>query len=273
MVEPVACVDEHRLRLGQGRRLGRRVFFVNLVGVVRLGPGDDGSFAAWPSDLDREALRLAGREATQRLVAGEVAAAGDHFLRLLIRPAANDDARADAACVAARAAQRHRHAGRGGVVAIEQRRLVEAVHHHVLVPVVVEVAQRNAVRDVFRLETPLAAGLCEAQAAVVAKNHVGDGQRRVQKDFFACLRRRQFAEPGGPLDGVEVLRVERMAVGDQQILKAVEVHVEEGCTPGPLCGSDTAEVGCVHVAVVTPVHEERVAVNDRPVDQLVDRLG
>ena len=141
MVEPVACVDEHRRRLGQGRRLGRRVFFVNLVGVVRLGPGDNGSSAAWPSDLDREALRLAGREAPQRFVASEVTAAGDHFLRLLIRPAANDDARADAACIAARAAQRHRHTGRGGIVAIEQRRLIETVHHHVLIAVIVQVAE------------------------------------------------------------------------------------------------------------------------------------
>ena len=128
-------------------------------------------------------------------------------------------------------------------------------------------------RDVFRLEAPLAASLGETQATLVSENHVRDVQRRVQEDFFACLRRRQFAELGGTLDGVEVLRVERMAVGDQQILEAVEIHVEEGRAPGPLCGSDTAEIGGVRVAVVTPVHKERVAMNDRPVDELVDRLG
>ena len=104
MVEPVACVDEHRRRLGQGRRLGLAIFLVDFVGVIRLGRGDDGSAAAWPSDLDREALRLAGGEAAERLITGEVAAAGDHFLRLLIRPAANDDARSNAACVTPRAA-------------------------------------------------------------------------------------------------------------------------------------------------------------------------
>ena len=52
MGQSVAGVGEHRLWLGQGLRLRLHVFFVNLVGMVRFGIGDDRPASAWPGDLN-----------------------------------------------------------------------------------------------------------------------------------------------------------------------------------------------------------------------------
>ena len=271
--QPIASIGKQRRGCGRRPGLGLRVFLVNLVSMIRLGSVDDRACPAWPGDLDAELAGLASGKRPQRFIAREVTPTGHHFLRLFVRPTAYGDTRPDAARVAPGPTKRHRHPGCRRVIAVHQHVRVEATHDDILVAVVVEITQRNAVANVFRLKPPVCADLCKAQPAGVAIHHVRHGERREEENLFARLRHRQLAELGRALDSVKILRIKRMPVGNQQILQPVEVDVHECRAPSPLGGGHATVIRGLHVGVVAAVHEQRVAVNDRAVDELVDRLG
>ena len=260
VVKQPACVLEERLRLTLGRGRFRRVaaWLGNLVNVVRLRVGDERAASAWPSDLDR-ACRRAGahREHPQRLVAGEVAAAGDDLLRL---PNFADDhrhARADAVGVRRQAAQLHRHARRDRVVAVNQRRLVEAVDDEVEVAVVVEVAGGDAVRRLRRVEPPRLPRLGKLEIAQVPVGNIGHGVgREHQQADLAALGLGDARKLGLRVAVVDVVQ---MAIGDEQVFVAVQIHVEEHRLPRPVARLDAGVAAHLGESAVAAIPKHRVA--------------
>ena len=68
---------------------------------------------------------------------------------------------------------------------------------------------------VLGIETPIGANLSKLQIAGVAINHVRHRKRRVEENLFARLRDRQLTKLSRALDGVEILCVKQMPIGDQ----------------------------------------------------------
>ena len=266
--ERVAHILEHRCRLGRrggcGGADGRRC--VDLVDAVRLDAVDDALAAVAPGHLDPQRRRRGprSREDAHGLVAREVPAAGDHLLRLGLRAAGQPDARADALGIGRLAAQAHLDTATGGVVAIEAGGFVEVVHHEVEVAVVVEVAERHAVRDAFVGESPAFARRLERAVGLVPEDTVLRAPTRMH--LHRALELRVGEAPAAALDlvaAVLVHHVELEAVREEQVLVSVEVHVEEDRGPRPVGRGDAGHEGGFGERSVGPAEEERVPVELR----------
>ena len=171
-----ARTDILKQRLWPGclfKRLGQVRWLVNLIQPIGLDIRHHGACAATPQHLKPVRPGWPRRKNTHRVVAAEVPAAGDHFLRQDSIAVGQADARADAGSVATAAAQPHRHPWPGTLVAVQPNRLVQVVDDHVLIAVVVEVGQRHAVRNANVREPPLLRGRFKFQVADIAKGRVG----------------------------------------------------------------------------------------------------
>ena len=269
-----AHIAEQRRRPGDGGRRGPRRGLVDLVDAVRHHVVHDGLLAAAPDDLDGEPLGRARGEDAHRIVARAIAAACHHLLRLRDRAAEDLDLRADAAGVAAGAFQAHRDARRGRVVAEDTCRRVETVDDDIEVAVVVEVGQRHALRHARGVETPRGAGVFEGQVAAVAERHARHlASRHAPEELEALLRRPPRAGAADLGHHVRVLDVMVAAVGDEQVLPAVQVHVEEGGAPRPVGRRHAGERRDVGVGAVAAREVQRVARDFRAELRVGDRPG
>ena len=135
---------------------------------------DNRLFAAAPGDFDVDAIgQSPGGNDAHGIVARQVTAATNHFLRLHRNsPADHFDARPDAARVRRSALEPHAETRSARVVAVDGAGIVEIVHHHVEVAVVIEVGKAHAVGHAVEIKTPGGTHVFERQIAPVAKRQV-----------------------------------------------------------------------------------------------------
>src|SRR5688572_15956184 len=130
-------------------RPGRSEGFVDLVNTVRLHVADRTDLAAAPDDLYGHLIgHVTCGEAATRFVAGKILAAADHLVRLRRHRAATQcNLRADAASVRRGSMEADGHARSSGVVPEKIGRRIETVHSRIEIAIVVEVGEREAMRD------------------------------------------------------------------------------------------------------------------------------
>ena len=159
--------------------------------------------------------------------------------------------------VGRRTYQTHGNARCTRIIAQHQRRRPEAVHHHIEIPVPIEIGRRERVRDVLLgAEPPRAARQLERQVAAISERHVAQRQRR---ELPPKPTPRDLVEPIlQSLLHIGVHDVPQMPVRDQDVLPAVEVHVEEHRAPRPSARLHAGRHPHLGEGAVPTIHEQHV---------------
>ena len=156
MAESLTDILKNRRERGRYDWLGLGLRLVNLVQPVGLHVLQHRPRAGAPKHLESVRLAREHRKNAQRIVAAQVPPTGHYFLRQDTYPVGQANAGANTKPVAASPAQPHRHPWLAALVAVQPRRLVQVVDHHVLIAVVVEISQRHPVRHANVIEPPVA---------------------------------------------------------------------------------------------------------------------
>ena len=96
------------------------------------------------------------------------------------------------------------------------------------------------------VKPPFTTGFGELHVAEISESHVGcvlSGKHFASKEDFEVGHRSAFALFPQLDNCVQMTCVSLHPVGDQYILKAVEIDIDEHRTPGPIRCGDTGEVG------------------------------
>ena len=120
-------------------------------------------------------------------------------------------------------------------------------------------------RDVARVETPIRTQLGKGQVALVVEGHVGGLEQWEEQQVGSRGLDGLLAGGAHLLNGIMILRVTVVAIGDQHVFPAVEVHVEEQRVPGPVRSVEAGVVRNFRVRAVTPIQVKRVPPDLRPV--------
>ena len=231
-----------------------------------------GAPAAPPRHFDRQLLRLPSSEAVEGVGAGEVATA-EHDLLLLDRDRAAQHANLGPSARGIRrlTAQPHRHARGTDEVAEHRRGGAEPIDDDVQSAVPVQVRHGHAVRDrVVGAEPPPLAHVREGEVTVVAEGDARHREFGELRELPSPLQARERRP--SPLPGVRVHDIPQVPGRDEQVLVAVEIHVQELGVPRPVRGLNPGE-GCdFREAAVAAVLEERIALPLGPVVDPSDQL-
>jgi hypothetical protein len=244
------------------------------VGFVDFDQGIGGSLvegtaAAGPADFDVEGGGGPGGKGAERLISGEVATASDHFLRLRDGPAADVDVGADTVGVGGESVEADGDAGCVTGVEINAGGILEVVQDEIQITVAIEVGEGEALGDAGGMKAPGAADFLEGAIAAVAKGEVGGFEGREAADPSEDIALGQGAVGSGgfhTIGPVGVLEIAEDAVADEEVLKTVEVHVEEDGLPGPIGGFDTGELADFGVGTIATIPLESVATDLETVD-------
>src|SRR5713101_6260554 len=87
----------------------------------------------------------------------------------------------------------------------------------------------------------------------------------------ALFHRDRRLSLGNLAEHVTVLHIKAIARGDEQILIAIEVNVQEQRTPGPIAGVQAAELRDLGVSAVAAIQTERVPRGFRAVFRVAER--
>src|SRR5205823_1063990 len=114
------------------------------------------------------ALGLSGGKDQHRLRAGQVTSATNDLLALHGHGAAEQfDLGADALGVGCRPFKTHRYSRGARIVAIDTKSAIEVIHYKIHVPVIIQVANRQALADPRLVGPPLMSHLLELQVPQV----------------------------------------------------------------------------------------------------------
>jgi hypothetical protein len=134
---------------------------------------------------------------------------------------------------------------------------VEVVDHHVQVAVVVQVGQGHGLRDAAWSKPQAALDFLEGQVAAVAEGDVGVAKRgkarRNRENLGGSGPGRRAGAGGTAMSSVRGRRAP-WPLG-QQVLVAVQVHVQEHAGPGPLERPRRRRVGRFGVGAVAAIEE------------------
>ena len=147
------------------------------------------------------------------------------------------------------------------IIAIDQRRTIQAVHRQVKITVIVQVRQAHALRDLGRIKTPGPPDFRERQIAAIVegKNRSFEfWKERSQTQLFAPGHWLLLLEPLDAAGDIDVLGVAPVTGCNQQVLESIQVRVQKDRTPGPFGRFDAAELRNLGVGAVAAVPEQRV---------------
>jgi hypothetical protein len=171
-----------------------------------------------------------------------------------------EDAGTDALGIGRKSAEGDSEAGGGGTMEEQGGGGVETVDDDIEVAVVVEIGEAKTVGDIgISGPVPEVGGVLEAQVSEVAEGEVFGEERRVLEEFAGDLVRTIGTGGVDTFLGIEVLSVEEMAGSGEEILIAIEVHIEKGDTPGPAGGVEAGEVGDFGEGGIASIKVESVA--------------
>ena len=120
-------------------------------------------------------------------------------------------------------------------------------------------------------EAPARADVGEGEVAVVAQGDALHGELREQPQLAMPLQAGERS--ADPLPGVCVHHVPEVARRDQEVLVAVEIHVQEQGIPRPIRRLDPGVSRDLSERAVAAVLEQRVALPLRPVVDHADQFG
>src|SRR4029453_1266441 len=99
-------------------------------------------------------------------------------------------------------------------IPIDERWLPEATHGHIEIAVVVQIRERDPMRNVCGTESPRSPNFLEGPISAVAKEHIWCDQRRIFPQLPASLQGRSMQSVVGRLlKNIEVLCVIGGAIG------------------------------------------------------------
>ena len=180
----------------------------------------------------------------------------------------------DAAGVGGATGQANGDARGGGVVSENTRRSIQIVGDDVQIAVVVEIGEGHALGDADRVKAPGGRPILEGEIAAVVKENVREMQTGKLTEHADQLAERDTT--GGdlgfdPAAEIEVLEVAEHAVGHQNVLVTVQIHIEQHRVPGPLRSLQAGVVSDLGKGAVAPVELERVLEMQWPVVNQPDR--
>ena len=123
------------------------------------------------------------------------------------------------------------------------------------------------------VKAPGPADLFEGQVAPVAKGDLGHLHFREQEELLRNALARPRASGANARLGVQVLRVECVPGGAEQVFVTVQVNVQKNHGPGPFRSLQTREARDLRVGAVAAIEMKRVAIELRPVVQDPDQRG
>src|SRR2546426_326014 len=179
--KPRALVAEHRPLfplLLRRHRAGPAL--LNLIQPVPFHSLHHAPLAAAPHHFNPHLIaHTPRRKHPQRLVARQIPPPADHLLALQRhRAPIHPHLRPDPPRVRRGPRQPHRHPRCAPFLPPPPRHSVQIVHHHVQVPVPVQIPQRHPLRYPSRVEAPLPAHLLKSQIPSVPKRHLPGRQTR-----------------------------------------------------------------------------------------------
>ena len=191
------------------------------------------------------------------------------FLEELLCPAPQRDLRADGEPIGARALEPHLQVmvrgERPGVVAIDERLLVDVVHDQIDRAVAVQVAIGSAARKTRRVEAPGRALVREGRVAPVAKRVVRQLGRahRVDEPLEIHPRAARRLDHGFPAPQKCDVVLGRDVLGEPvrhvDVLVAVEIEIRDERAPAPVGSRHTRHLADVRERAVPVVQMEHVA--------------
>ena len=147
----------------------------------------------------------------------------------------------------------------GGVVAIDQGWAVQRIGDQVQVAIIVQVGRDQAVGNPRGVKSPGLANVLEGQVAPVAEGEFGRFQSGIfAQDRFGGLN----ILVGSGLDpfvDIAVVDVVGVAVGNQQILPTVEVHIDKQGNPRPARSRDAGKGGNLGISSIASVPVQTIA--------------
>ncbi len=151
------------------------------------------------------------------------------------------------------------------IIAVDERFVVDIVHHEIRRAVAIQIAVRGPVGETWPVESPRRAHFGEREVAVVAerivrqlgRRHGVDQARQIDPLLTAARRRQQRLIVRQKRDVVLRRDVLGQTVGHEDVLVAVEVEVGEQRGPAPVAARDAGlprEIAERAVAVVVLQH-------------------
>ena len=221
-----------RRRRIRRRRDGRRGC-TDLVHAIASYSRDGRATAITPLHHEGRAVGRAHGKRRDVVAMRHIQTADRHLANLKRhRPALEPDHRTDGLRIWRVTLEPHRDASRFRVVSENERRRVQAVDHDVKITVAIKVCRSEGVRHVvLEPESPRETCVLKREVAAIAVGHVLERQ----------LRKLPAQPP--PIEAVQsvleslldvgVHDVPEMPVGHEDVLPAVEIHVEEHRAPRP----------------------------------------
>src|SRR5258706_5256169 len=157
---------------------------IDFISSIRRDVGDEAVFPAAPEDFDAHHVSYRScAKGSNVVIATQVSATTHHFLALERHcPAVNEDLCAYAACVRSQPLQTDLNAWSYAVVAVNTHVVIEAVHHHIQITIIVQIRQRHPVAYPFVIKTPGCANFLETQIAHISKGHSRQPQAGIHQD-------------------------------------------------------------------------------------------
>ena len=208
--------------------------------------------------------RRPGREHPHCVVPGQVSSSRHHFLALhRHRPAHHSDSRPDPARVGSFPFQPYRNSRPTRVVPIDSGHAVQLVHHHVHVPIVVQIRQAHSVRHAFISKSPFLPHFLKAQPAHVPVQRLRLGTSGIHQEFLGnlILAVRAIGLDAGI--GIQILSVEEVSGGHQDVLKPIQVDIQKDRRPRPSGGFQADEMRQLGVSAITATEMEGIPIELR----------
>src|SRR6266516_6351727 len=123
--------------------------------------------------------------------------------------------------------------------------------------------------DPNEIEAPFCADVFKGQIAAIAERDIWNVKTRIVQQLAGDVGDAR-SESGNAIFGVGVLSIEGVPVGDENVLVAIEVHIEEYDAPRPFRSGDAAQLGDFRKGVVAAIEEECVALDLRAIVDFAD---
>ena len=163
--------------------------------------------------------------------------------------------------------------GCAGVVPQQRGRGVEIINHDIEITIAIEIGQGHAQRNGRKIEAPVRAAFGEGQVPFVPKSQVRRTQLRKHLSQVKLFQGGEFSLAPAFLDlvqDVDVHVVPLKTSRDEQVLVAIQIHIQEDRCPRPFARVESAELRDLRVSPVAAIEKQCVTGNLRTLFDCTD---